>query len=64
MQGLLVLALVFAVATAIVLIIGVAVMAKGGKFNKKYSNKLMQMRVAAQALTILLFAILAFAAAG
>jgi len=64
MAGLLVLALVFAVATAIVLLIGIVVMAKGGKVNKNYSNKLMQMRVAAQAITIFIFAILAFTAAG
>lgn len=62
MQGLLVLALIFAVVTGIILLVGVGGMARGGEFNKKYSNKLMQMRVAAQALTILIFAILAFAA--
>lgn len=64
MHGLAILAFVFAAATLIVLIIGVLVMARGGKMNKKYSNKLMQARVAAQAITILIFAIIAFSAAG
>ena len=39
-------------ATAIVLIVGVIIMGRGGQLNKKYSNKLMQARVAAQALTL------------
>lgn len=63
MQGLAILAFVLMAATAIILIAGVVLMGRGGQFNKKYSNKLMQARVAAQALTLLLFAILAFSAA-
>ncbi len=42
------------VATAIVLIIGIAGFARGGEFNKKYGNKLMQLRVALQGLAVLL----------
>jgi len=42
------------VATAIVLIIGIGGFARGGEFNKKYGNKLMQLRVALQGLAILL----------
>ena len=36
----------------LVLIAGLVVMAIGGKTNEKYSNKLMMMRVASQALVI------------
>jgi hypothetical protein len=38
-----------------VLIIGVIGMAKGGEFNKKYGNKLMQARVFLQGTAIALF---------
>ncbi|HUC61133.1 MAG TPA: twin transmembrane helix small protein [Alphaproteobacteria bacterium] len=41
----------------ITLITGVVSMFKGGAFNKKYSNKLMRLRVALQALALALFAI-------
>ncbi len=45
-------------ATVIVLIAGVIAMLRGGEFNRKYGNKLMRARVAAQALVIaLLFAL-------
>jgi hypothetical protein len=44
-------------AVVIVLIVGVASMFKGGPFNQKYSNKLMRLRVALQALALVLFAI-------
>ncbi|WP_428407574.1 twin transmembrane helix small protein [Hyphococcus sp.] len=41
-------------ATAIILGIGIYSLAKGGTFAKENSNKLMRMRVAAQAITIAL----------
>ncbi len=45
-------------ATVIVLIAGVIAMLRGGEFNRKYGNRLMRARVAAQALVIaLLFAL-------
>jgi len=44
-------------AVLIVLLAGVASMFRGGEFNRKYANKLMQLRVALQALALLLFAI-------
>jgi len=45
-------------ATVIVLIAGVIAMLRGGEFNRKYGNKLMRARVAAQAFVIaLLFAL-------
>ena len=49
--------------TLAVLAVGIFSMAKGGEFNKKYGNKLMQARVICQGVAILLF-ILAFVAAG
>ncbi len=45
-------------ATAIVLIAGVIAMLRGGEFNRKYGNKLMRARVAAQALAIALLFVL------
>ena len=41
-------------ATAVVLGIGIFSLAKGGAFAKENSNKLMRLRVAAQAVTIAL----------
>ncbi len=59
----LVLIVIAMVLTLAVLIVGLFAMAKGGEFNKKYGNKLMQARVICQGVAILLF-VLAFAAAG
>ncbi|SFL20234.1 twin transmembrane helix small protein [Shimia haliotis] len=42
----------------VILMIGVGGFAKGGEFNRKYANKLMRMRLAAQFIAVLL--ILAF----
>ncbi|MBT4989189.1 MAG: HIG1 domain-containing protein [Rickettsiales bacterium] len=46
--------LIFISLTFLVVIIGTFSMIKGGEFNRKYSNKLMQIRVSMQALSILL----------
>lgn len=40
------------VATAVILGVGIYALAKGGAFAKEHSNKLMRLRVAAQAATI------------
>jgi len=45
---------------AAILVLGLAAFTKGGEFNKKYANKLMQYRLAAQFLAVVL--ILAFVA--
>ena len=45
-----------------VLVIGVVSMVKGGEFNEKYGNRLMQARVALQGLTLLLLALAYFMA--
>lgn len=44
----------------LILLTGVAGMIKGGEFNKRYGNTLMRMRVAAQAVTLVLFSIYVF----
>lgn len=54
MTPLFILALISALATLVVMFTGAIGMAKGGDFNKKYGNKLMQLRVGLQALTVLL----------
>ena len=43
-------------ATFAILVVGVIVMLRGGQFNSKYSNKLMQLRVIAQLVAVLLIA--------
>lgn len=45
-----------------VLFTGIFAMIKGGAFNEKYGNKLMQLRVALQGVTILLLALAYFLA--
>lgn len=47
---------------AAILLAGVTVMFRGGEVNRKYSNKLMQLRVAAQAAVIVIIIIMAWAA--
>lgn len=46
--------IVLMLATFGVLVLGLIVMLRGGEVNKKYSNKLMSLRVALQAVVILL----------
>ena len=43
--------------------IGIVSMIKGGEFNKKYGNKLMQARVMLQGLALALFVLAVFTAA-
>lgn len=50
--------LVAMAATLGVLIVGLAGFFKGGEFNRKYGNKLMQARVALQAVAIVLLLII------
>lgn len=42
------------VATALVLLFGVLTFARGGDFNRRYGNKLMRLRIAMQALAVVL----------
>ena len=47
-------------AVAIVLILGIYTLFKGGKTSKKYSNKLMQLRVLLQFIAIIILVVLAY----
>ncbi len=47
---------IFLAAVALVLFTGVFGMMRGGDFNRKYGNKLMQLRVGLQFLAIILIA--------
>ena len=40
--------------TLIILMIGIGTFAKGGKFNKKHSNRLMRYRIIAQAVAVII----------
>lgn len=40
-----------------ILVLGIVSMAKGGEFNKKYGNRLMQARVALQGVALVMFAL-------
>tara|TARA_B100000965_G_C19484640_1_gene710194 strand:- start:498 stop:749 length:252 start_codon:yes stop_codon:yes gene_type:complete len=44
--------------TLLVLFVGIGAFALGGKFNQKYSNKLMRARVLMQGIAIILFAVI------
>ena len=48
-----ILSIVLLLAVGIVLILGIGTLFKGGEVSKKYSNKLMQLRVLLQFLAIL-----------
>ena len=47
-------------AVAIVLIMGIYTLFKGGKTSKKYSNKLMQLRVLFQFIAIIVLVLMAY----
>ena len=48
------------IAVAIVLILGIGTLFKGGSTSKKYSNKLMQLRVLLQFIAIIVLVLLAY----
>ena len=54
-----ILSIILLVAVGLVLILGIGTLFKGGETSKKYSNKLMQLRVLLQFLAII--ALVAFA---
>lgn len=45
-------------ATTVVLVLGIALMARGGDLNRKYGNKMMVLRVLLQGLAIALVVVL------
>lgn len=49
-----ILAAIASIGVLVILMIGIGGFAKGGEFNRKYANKLMRMRIAAQAVAVLL----------
>lgn len=55
-------AIVAATAVLGVMVLGLFSMIKGGEFNKKYGNKLMQARVILQGLAVALLALAYFSA--
>ena len=55
-----VIAIVLILAVAIVLVLGIGTLFKGGSTSKKYSNKLMQLRVLLQFFAIILLVAFAY----
>ena len=55
-----ILSIVLLIAVAIVLILGIGTLFKGGNASKKYSNKLMQLRVLLQFFAIILLITFAY----
>ena len=55
-----ILSIVLLIAVAIVLILGIGTLFKGGNASKKYSNKLMQLRVLLQFFAIILLITIAY----
>tara|TARA_B100000900_G_C20069395_1_gene509393 strand:+ start:90 stop:293 length:204 start_codon:yes stop_codon:yes gene_type:complete len=53
-------AVILLVAVAVVLILGIGTLFKGGDTSKKYSNKLMQLRVLLQFVAIIVLICLAY----
>tara|TARA_B100000902_G_C27280969_1_gene901739 strand:+ start:1653 stop:1856 length:204 start_codon:yes stop_codon:yes gene_type:complete len=55
-----ILSITFLLAVGIVLILGIGTLFKGGEASKKYSNKLMQLRVLLQFIAIIILVIFAY----
>ena len=53
-------AVILLVSVAVVLILGIGTLFKGGETSKKYSNKLMQLRVLLQFVAIIVLVCLAY----
>ena len=51
-------------AVAIILMIGIGGFGRGGEFNRKYSNKLMRMRIVAQFIAVVLILLFVWIARG
>lgn len=61
MNALPVLLLIAMLATLVVLLIGIGGFLKGGAFNERYGNKLMQARVGLQLVAVILLGLIIFA---
>ncbi len=55
-----ILSIVLLIAVGIILILGIGTLFKGGNTSKKYSNKLMQLRVLLQFVAIILLIVFAY----
>tara|TARA_B100001121_G_C18383553_1_gene477358 strand:+ start:232 stop:435 length:204 start_codon:yes stop_codon:yes gene_type:complete len=55
-----ILSITFLIAVGVVLILGIGTLFKGGDTSKKYSNKLMQLRVLLQFIAIILLVVFAY----
>ena len=55
-----ILGIILLLVVAIVLILGIGTLFKGGEASKKYSNKLMQLRVLLQFIAIIVLVLLAY----
>ncbi|MEM1314044.1 MAG: twin transmembrane helix small protein [Pseudomonadota bacterium] len=62
-QTLLIIAMIACLAVLAILLFGVGSFARGGEFNRKYANKIMQARLLAQAVAVVLI-LIAVAASG
>ena len=47
-------------AVAIILMIGIGGVGRGGEFNRKYANKIMRLRIAAQFVAVVLILLFVF----
>ena len=55
-----ILGIVLLIVVAVVLLLGIGTLFKGGETSKKYSNKLMQLRVLLQFIAIVILVLLAY----
>ena len=55
-----ILSIVLLISVGIVLVLGISTLFKGGDTSKKYSNKLMQLRVLLQFIAIIVLVLLAY----
>ena len=55
-----ILSIILLIAVGLVLILGIGTLFKGGETSKKYSNKLMQLRVLLQFIAIILLIVFAY----
>ena len=55
-----ILSIILLVAVGLVLILGIGTLFKGGETSKKYSNKLMQLRVLLQFIAIIVLVLMAY----
>ena len=55
-----ILGIILLIVVAVVLILGIGTLFKGGETSKKYSNKLMQLRVLLQFIAIIVLIIFAY----